>query len=125
MGDTVGCIPRSAVATTPLPSAWPRTATSSAAAQGLWQLACVPASIPTLALTACSTTYECPAPSQVNCSSRMESTSRPGKVQVSASTATLLARFPELFVVEPRGLVDIKGKGLLLTYWVSSNKGQA
>lgn len=57
----------------------------------------------------------------------MESTSRPGKVQVSSSTAALLAQFPDLFVVEPRGLVDVKGKGLLLTYWVSSNaasKGQ-
>ncbi len=49
----------------------------------------------------------------VNTASRMESSGVPGRVQVSEETRRLLERRYEL---EPRGIVDIKGKGPMSTY---------
>ncbi|GIL49893.1 hypothetical protein Vafri_6202 [Volvox africanus] len=53
----------------------------------------------------------------VNTGSRMESSSKPMMVQVGASTAELLRDCHE-FRLEPRGAVDIKGKGRMFTYWL-------
>ena len=51
----------------------------------------------------------------VNLASRMESTGAPGRVQVSEHTAKALG---DLFVVENRGEVDVKGKGRQKTAWL-------
>ncbi|CAG9765027.1 unnamed protein product [Ceutorhynchus assimilis] len=55
----------------------------------------------------------------VNTASRMQSSSEPGKVQISLDTKNLL---PEgAFKMESRGYVKIKGKGDMLTYWLWEN----
>jgi adenylate cyclase len=46
----------------------------------------------------------------VNLASRMESTGAPGRIQVSES---MRARLPRAFIVQERGMVDVKGKGLV------------
>jgi class 3 adenylate cyclase/CheY-like chemotaxis protein len=53
----------------------------------------------------------------VNVASRMESTSTPGRIHVSPSTAQLLAGH---FVLEPRGSVSVKGIGEVETYFVGA-----
>lgn len=53
----------------------------------------------------------------VNIASRMESTGETGRVQVSENTARLL---PPSFELEERGMVEVKGAGSMLTYFVSS-----
>ena len=51
----------------------------------------------------------------VNLASRMESTGIPGRVQVTAAVEERLrGRFP----LEPRGLVDVKGKGRIPTWFL-------
>lgn len=51
----------------------------------------------------------------VNLASRMESQGLPGAVQV---TRSLLDRLGEGYVLEPRGTVEVKGKGTLETWWL-------
>jgi class 3 adenylate cyclase len=51
----------------------------------------------------------------VNVASRLEASSEPGRVQVSASIA---AATSGAFVVEPRGQVDLKGKGSTETFFL-------
>ena len=53
----------------------------------------------------------------VNIASRMESTGEIDRIHCSASTAELLIRKGHHIIME-RGLVDVKGKGPMLTYWV-------
>ncbi len=53
----------------------------------------------------------------VNFASRMESTGACGRVQVSEAAAALLADTPGVRL-EPRGLVDVKGKGPVPTFWL-------
>ena len=57
----------------------------------------------------------------VNVASRMEGTSEPGKIHVSSEVARTLAEFdhPVTFLVTPRGQIDVKGKGMMQTYWLS------
>ena len=55
----------------------------------------------------------------VNVASRMESTSVPGRIQISKSTRDLLL-FRDSFEVERRGLVDMKGKGQQETFFLNS-----
>jgi adenylate cyclase len=53
----------------------------------------------------------------VNTASRMESHSLPGRIQVSAATKAVLGdRFP----LEPRGIIEVKGKGLMETFFLNS-----
>jgi PAS domain S-box-containing protein len=54
----------------------------------------------------------------VNVASRMESHSEVGKIQVTAATYELLKHKFEL--VE-RGAIEVKGKGLMQTYWLTSS----
>lgn len=60
----------------------------------------------------------------VNVASRMESTGAPGKIQISEALALTLQAstlYPELsegYRIEPRGEIEIKGKGLMKTYWL-------
>ena len=51
----------------------------------------------------------------VNVASRMESTGEFGKVQVSQDT---YERLKDEFVLEERGLIDVKGKGQMLTWFL-------
>ncbi|MDA0672684.1 MAG: response regulator [Cyanobacteria bacterium] len=55
----------------------------------------------------------------VNVASRMESTSLPGLIQVSADTYGLLRKD---FLLEPRGLIAVKGKGTMQTYWLMGKR---
>ncbi|MBK8252929.1 MAG: hypothetical protein IPK82_09695 [Polyangiaceae bacterium] len=56
----------------------------------------------------------------VNTAARMESHSEPNKVHVSETVAAALG---EGFVLEERGMVDVKGKGLMKTYWLVGKRG--
>jgi adenylate cyclase len=51
----------------------------------------------------------------VNVASRMESTGIPGKIQVSQEA---YARLKGKFVLEARGMIDVKGKGEMLTWFL-------
>ena len=51
----------------------------------------------------------------VNTASRMESHSLPGRIQISATTRNALESG---FTFEPRGALEIKGKGLMETYFL-------
>ena len=55
----------------------------------------------------------------VNTASRMESHGIPGAIQVSATT---YERLKDKFVLELRGAIDIKGKGKMDTYLLSSGR---
>jgi len=55
----------------------------------------------------------------VNLASRMESSGIPGKIQVSAVTCEHLK---DEFILEPRGVISVKGKGKMLTYWLLASK---
>jgi adenylate cyclase len=54
----------------------------------------------------------------VNTASRMESHSLPGRIQVSAATRNALG---DRFTFEPRGTMEIKGKGMMETYFLSDS----
>ena len=51
----------------------------------------------------------------VNIASRMETQGRPGRIQVTRSTRDLLS---DRYRFEPRGTIDVKGKGEMQTYWL-------
>ena len=53
----------------------------------------------------------------VNTASRMESQSLPGRIQVSAATRAALG---DRFKLERRGIIEVKGKGIMETYFLSS-----
>lgn len=53
----------------------------------------------------------------VNTAARMESHGEPGRVHVSAATHALIQRS---FLCEPRGSIDVKGKGHMSTWFVQS-----
>ena len=53
----------------------------------------------------------------VNTASRMESRAEPMQINISAATRALLG---EAFVLEPRGLIEAKGKGQLEMFYVAS-----
>ena len=55
----------------------------------------------------------------VNIASRMESCGVSGGIQVTAST---YERLRDQYLFEPRGMISVKGKGEMMTYWL---KGQA
>ena len=51
----------------------------------------------------------------VNLASRMESTGEPGKIQVTDEMRKLLG---DRFAFEERGLIEVKGKGQMRTWWL-------
>ncbi|XP_042146026.1 atrial natriuretic peptide receptor 1 isoform X2 [Ixodes scapularis] len=53
----------------------------------------------------------------VNTASRMESNGEPLRIHVSPDTKAVLERFGT-FHLQPRGGIDIKGKGLMHTFWL-------
>ena len=56
----------------------------------------------------------------VNVASRMESTGKAGCIQVVEETKNILEEFGYIF--EQRGLVSVKGKGQLMTYYLVGKK---
>ncbi|XP_076284073.1 soluble guanylate cyclase 89Db-like isoform X2 [Lasioglossum baleicum] len=52
----------------------------------------------------------------VNTASRMQTTSTPGKVHISADTKALLPE--DRYCIDSRGVVSVKGKGNMETYWL-------
>ncbi|XP_032456579.1 soluble guanylate cyclase 89Da [Nasonia vitripennis] len=52
----------------------------------------------------------------VNTASRMQTTSLPGKVHISPHTRALLPQ--DRYVIESRGIVSVKGKGNMETFWL-------
>jgi class 3 adenylate cyclase len=57
----------------------------------------------------------------VNTASRMESQGAPGRIQVSEET---YQRLRSEFDLEPRGEIEIKGKGRLRTYFLNGRRGR-
>jgi adenylate cyclase len=55
----------------------------------------------------------------VNTASRMESHSLPGRIQISAATRAALG---DRYSYEPRGMIDIKGKGRMETYFLGTRQ---
>jgi class 3 adenylate cyclase len=55
----------------------------------------------------------------VNTASRMESHGQAGRIQISQQTKE---RIEDAFVVEPRGMIDVKGKGEMETWWLIAPK---
>lgn len=53
----------------------------------------------------------------VNTASRMESNGEPLRIHISQSTKTILDKF-QTFDISERGLVEMKGKGKMHTYWL-------
>jgi class 3 adenylate cyclase len=51
----------------------------------------------------------------VNTASRLESSGLPDRIQISEATYTMVKG---AFVCEPRGLVEVKGKGMMQTYFL-------
>ena len=58
----------------------------------------------------------------VNIASRMESHGKVGEIQVSSSTYELLKH---KYLLEKRGIVQVKGRGEMTTYWLKSRKPAA
>lgn len=51
----------------------------------------------------------------VNVASRMEASGEPGKIQVTEAT---YERLKDSYSFERRGMIDVKGKGSMVTYWL-------
>lgn len=60
----------------------------------------------------------------VNTASRMESTGEPLKIHISEQCKNALDILGG-YVVEQRGLVNMKGKGEVLTYWLTGATDEA
>lgn len=58
----------------------------------------------------------------VNVAARMESHGEAGRIQVSADTARLLG---DAFILEPRGEIDVKGKGAMPVFFLTGAKAGA
>ena len=56
----------------------------------------------------------------VNTASRMESSGVPGKIQITAATHDLIEA---AFVCEPRGPIEVKGKGMMDTFLLRGHRG--
>ena len=55
----------------------------------------------------------------VNMASRMESTCLPGRIQLStACYEAVTSSCPSQFIIEPRGVITVKGKGEARTHWL-------
>jgi adenylate cyclase len=58
----------------------------------------------------------------VNVASRMESHGQPGFIQVTEATYDLLKND---YVLQSRGTIEVKGRGLMHTYWLLDNRHQS
>jgi adenylate cyclase len=57
----------------------------------------------------------------VNTASRMETTGIPGCIQITERTRELLG---DRYVLRERGKIQVKGKGKMLTYFLSGRTGE-
>jgi class 3 adenylate cyclase len=57
----------------------------------------------------------------VNTASRLESSGLPGRIQLSQQAASLL---DDEFMIEERGVVELKGKGCMKTYWLVGRRAR-
>jgi adenylate cyclase len=57
----------------------------------------------------------------VNVASRMESSGEPGRIQVTTST---YERLKDAYLLEPRGTIQVKGRGQMDTYWLRGRRDQ-
>lgn len=57
----------------------------------------------------------------VNVASRMESNSEQDRIHCSEASATILSMQEPSIHLQSRGVLDIKGKGDMLTFWVNKN----
>ncbi len=56
----------------------------------------------------------------INTAARMETNGVVNRIHVSAEFASLLqTKYPDSFLIEERGEIDIKGKGRMTTYWIN------
>lgn len=60
----------------------------------------------------------------VNTSSRMESSSLPGRILCSQRAAQLLGEQAPEYTLTSRGFIEVKGKGIVETFWVTSDAQQ-
>ncbi len=58
----------------------------------------------------------------VNVAARMEQTGEPGRIQVAPET---YERLKDGFVLEERGLIEVRGKGAMRTWFLEARKGAA
>jgi class 3 adenylate cyclase len=58
----------------------------------------------------------------VNVASRMESQGLPGKIQITAATYRYLQ---DKYICQERGTTMVKGKGEMMTYWLTGNRPSA
>ncbi|WP_228053782.1 adenylate/guanylate cyclase domain-containing protein [Nodosilinea sp. LEGE 07298] len=58
----------------------------------------------------------------VNVASRMESSSEPGQIQVTAAT---YERLKDLYQFEKRGCISVKGRGEMETYWLRGHRPES
>jgi class 3 adenylate cyclase len=56
----------------------------------------------------------------VNVASRMESHGKPGYIQVTDAT---YLKLQNKYLLEPRGTIEVKGKGEMMTYWLLGRRG--
>ena len=56
----------------------------------------------------------------VNVASRMESHGKPGYIQVTEAT---YHKLQNKYLLEPRGTIDVKGRGKMMTYWLLGLRG--
>ncbi|XP_048759342.1 uncharacterized protein LOC125668919 [Ostrea edulis] len=56
----------------------------------------------------------------VNTAARMESTGAGGRIQISSTTHEIISHC-DYFQCTPRGWIEIKGKGKMMTYWLDSS----
>lgn len=54
----------------------------------------------------------------VNTASRMESTGLPYRIHVNKSTVGILRSLEEGYLIDVRGMTELKGKGIEETYWL-------
>ncbi|UNU27633.1 adenylate/guanylate cyclase domain-containing protein [Microcoleus vaginatus] len=57
----------------------------------------------------------------VNIASRMESHGKPGYIQVTNAT---YLKLQNKYLLEPRGTIDVKGRGEMMTYWLLGRRGE-
>ena len=56
----------------------------------------------------------------VNIASRMESHGKPGYIQVTHAT---YLKLQNKYLLEPRGTIEVKGRGEMMTYWLLGRRG--
>nr|XP_039271928.1 retinal guanylyl cyclase 1-like [Styela clava] len=59
----------------------------------------------------------------INTASRLESTGIPSRIHVSDSTRNMLVKSDLGFKLEERGTIELKGRGMMTTYWLHGADG--